>query len=156
MSVPASSERFLAKARELPADEVMLDLEDSVAPDAKEDARRLAITALNGGGWDGKLVAVRINAATTRWAHKDVIAVVEGAPDAVDSLILPKVSAPEAIIWLDVLLGQVEKAAGLPREGSASRRRSRMPPASPPSRRSPPPRRGSRRWYSDPPTSWPA
>ena len=114
MSVPASSERFLAKARELPADEVMLDLEDSVAPDAKDDARELAITALNGGGWDGKLVAVRINAVTTRWAHKDVIATIEGAPGAVDSLILPKVSAPEAVIWLDVLLGQVEQAAGLP------------------------------------------
>jgi citrate lyase subunit beta/citryl-CoA lyase len=114
MSVPASSERFLAKARELPADEVMLDLEDSVAPDAKDDARELAIAALNGGGWNGKLVAVRINAATTWWAHKDVIAVVEGAPGAVDSLILPKVSAPEAVIWLDVLLGQVEQAAGLP------------------------------------------
>ena len=114
MSVPASSERFLAKARELPADEVMLDLEDSVAPDAKDDARELAITALNDGGWDGKLVAVRINAATTRWAYKDVIATVEGAPAAVDSLILPKVSAPEAVIWLDVLLDQVEQAAGLP------------------------------------------
>lgn len=114
MSVPASNERFLAKARELPADEVMLDLEDSVAPDAKDDARELAITALTGGGWDGKLVAVRINDATTRWAHKDVIAVVEGAPGAVDSLILPKVSSPAAVIWLDVLLGQAEKAADLP------------------------------------------
>src|SRR5215831_1380080 len=114
MSVPASSERFLAKARELPADEVMLDLEDSVAPDAKDDARELAITALNGGGWDGKLVAVRINAATTRWAHKDVIAMVEGAPGAVDSLIVPKVSSPDAVIWQDVLLGQAEQAAGLP------------------------------------------
>src|SRR5262249_30431175 len=114
LSVPASSEPVLAKARELPADEVMLDLEDSVAPDAKEDARERAITALTGGGWGGKLVAVRINAATTRWAHKDVIAVVEGAPGAIDSLILPKVSSPGAVIWLDVLLGQAEQAAGLP------------------------------------------
>jgi citrate lyase subunit beta/citryl-CoA lyase len=117
MSVPASSERFLAKARDLPADEVMLDLEDSVAPAAKSAARDLAVAALKAGGFGGKLVAVRVNGATTPWAYQDVIAVVEGAPGAVDSLILPKVSSPAAVVWLDVLLGQVEAqiedAAGL-------------------------------------------
>jgi citrate lyase subunit beta/citryl-CoA lyase len=114
MSVPASSERFLAKARGLAADEVMLDLEDSVAPAAKDGARRLAVQALNGGGWDGKLVAVRINGASTPWAYQDVIAVVTGAPGAVDSLVLPKVSSPAAVTWLDIMLGQAEQAAGLP------------------------------------------
>jgi citrate lyase subunit beta/citryl-CoA lyase len=114
MSVPASSERFLAKARGLAADEVMLDLEDSVAPAAKDGARRLAVQALNGGGWDGKLVAVRINGASTPWAYQDVIAVVTGAPGAVGSLVLPKVSSPAAVTWLDVMLGQAEQAAGLP------------------------------------------
>jgi citrate lyase subunit beta / citryl-CoA lyase len=114
MSVPASSERFLAKARELAADEVMLDLEDSVAPAAKDTARDLAAGALKGGGWDGRLVAVRINGASTPWAYKDVIAVVEGAPGAVDSLVLPKVTSPSAVSWLDVLLGQAEQVAGLP------------------------------------------
>jgi citrate lyase subunit beta/citryl-CoA lyase len=112
MSVPASSERFLAKARGLAVDEVMLDLEDSVAPDAKPDARRLAVAAL-GGGWDGKLVAVRVNDATTPWAYQDVIALVEGAGNAIDSLILPKVSDPGAVVWLDVLLSQLERSAGL-------------------------------------------
>jgi len=128
MSVPASSERFLAKARDLPVDEVMLDLEDSVAPDAKPGARELAVAALKAGGLGGgqgggggeggkhglKLVAVRINGATTPWAYQDVIAVVEGAPGAVDSLVLPKVSEPAAVVWLDMLLTQVEQAAGLP------------------------------------------
>jgi len=57
---------------------------------------------------------VRVNGASTPWAYKDVIAVVEGAPGAVDSLVLPKVSSPAAINWLDVLLGQAEQAAGLP------------------------------------------
>jgi citrate lyase subunit beta / citryl-CoA lyase len=113
MSVPASSERFLAKARELPADEVMLDLEDSVAPGAKDAARELAVAALSAGGWEGKLVAVRVNDVTTPWAYQDVIAVTEGAQNAVDSLILPKVSDPAAVVWLDVLLGQLERAAGL-------------------------------------------
>ena len=115
MSVPASSERFLAKARDLPADEVMLDLEDSVAPAAKETARDLAVAALKAGGWDGRLVAVRVNGATTPWAYRDVIAVVEGAPGAVDSIVLPKVVSPAAVSWLDVLLSQAEQVAGLPR-----------------------------------------
>jgi len=115
LSVPASSERFLARARDLAADEVMLDLEDSVAPGAKESARGLAVKALHEGGWGGRLVAVRVNGVTTPWAYKDVIAVVEGAPGAVDSLILPKVSSPAAVTWLDVLLGQAEQAAGLAR-----------------------------------------
>ena len=115
MSVPASSERFLVKARDLAADEVMLDLEDSVAPAAKDDARRLAVQALAAKeDWDGRLVAVRINGATTPWAYQDVLAVVTGAPGTVDALVVPKVSSPAAIIWLDVLLGQAEQAAGLP------------------------------------------
>ena len=114
MSVPAGSERFLAKARDLAADKVMLDLEDSVAPAAKDTARDLAVGALKAGGWDGRLVAVRINGASTPWAYKDVIAVVEGAPDAVDSLVLPKVTSLSAVSWLDVLLGQAEQVAGLP------------------------------------------
>jgi citrate lyase subunit beta/citryl-CoA lyase len=91
----------------------MLDLEDSVAPDAKPAARELAVAALRGAGWDGKLVAVRVNGATTPWAYQDVIAVLEGAPGAVDTLILPKVSDPAAVIWLDLLLGQLEQAGGL-------------------------------------------
>jgi citrate lyase subunit beta/citryl-CoA lyase len=114
MSVPASSERFLAKARDVAADEVMLDLEDSVAPAAKAAARELAVGALRAGGFGRKLMAVRVNGATTPWAYQDVIAVVEGAPGAVDSLVLPKVSSPAAVVWLDVLLTQVERAAGLP------------------------------------------
>ena len=113
MSVPASSERFLAKARDAAADEVMLDLEDSVALAAKPAARELAVAALQAGGFGRKLVAVRVNGATTPWAYQDVIAVIGSAPGAVHSLVLPKVSSPAAVVWLDVLLGQVEQAAGL-------------------------------------------
>lgn len=114
MSVPASSERFLAKARDLPADEVMFDLEDSVAPGAKDAARELAVTALRAGGWDGRLIAVRVNGTATKWAYRDVIAVVEGARGVVDALVLPKVTNPAQVGWLDLLLGQVEQAAGVP------------------------------------------
>lgn len=114
MSVPASSDRFLARARSLPVDEVMLDLEDSVAPAEKPAARERAVAALAAGGWGGKLVAVRVNGVLTPWAYRDVIAVVEGAPGTVNSFILPKVGDAAAVAWLDVLLGQLERAAGLP------------------------------------------
>jgi citrate lyase subunit beta / citryl-CoA lyase len=118
MSVPASSERFIAKARDVAADEIMLDLEDSVAPAAKDEARDLAVAALQDGGWDGRLVAVRVNGATTPWAYRDVIAAIEGAPGVVDTLVLPKVSSPAQVAWLDLLLGQVEQAAGVPVGGT--------------------------------------
>jgi citrate lyase subunit beta/citryl-CoA lyase len=114
LAVPASSSRFLVKARELEVDEVFLDLEDAVAPAAKDDARDAAVAALREGGWDGKLVAVRVNDATTPWAYRDVISVVEGAGDALDVIMLPKVTSPSHVVWLDLLLGQVERAAGLP------------------------------------------
>ena len=113
MSVPASSERFIAKARGQAADEIMLDLEDSVAPSAKDSARELAVQALKEGGWDGRLLAVRVNGVTTPWAYKDVIAAVEAAPGVVTSLVVPKVSNPEAVAWIDVLLSQLEQSVGL-------------------------------------------
>jgi citrate lyase subunit beta/citryl-CoA lyase len=113
LSVPGSSERFLAKARDLAADEVMLDLEDSVAPGEKDGARRNVVRALTAGGFGGKLVAVRINDATTPWAYQDVVEVLTGAPGTVDSLILPKVSSPAHLTWLDILLTQVELSLGL-------------------------------------------
>ena len=114
LAVPASSPRFLAKSRELAADEVMLDLEDAVAPAAKASARTAAVAALAEGGWDGKVVAVRVNDATTSWAYRDVAAVVEGAGAQLEVIVLPKVSAPGHVVWLDLLLGQAEQAAGLP------------------------------------------
>jgi citrate lyase subunit beta/citryl-CoA lyase len=109
--VPASSERFIEKARGLPADEVFLDLEDAVAPVAKVQARANAVEALD-GDWGGRLVAVRVNDAATQWAHRDVLDVVSGG--RADVIILPKVTSPDHIVWLDLLLGQVEREAGLP------------------------------------------
>jgi citrate lyase subunit beta / citryl-CoA lyase len=112
LAVPASSERFIAKARGLAADEVFLDLEDAVAPSAKEQARANAAAAV-GGGWDGRVVAVRVNDASTPWAHRDVLAVV-GPDRQADVIVLPKVTSPDHVVWLDVLLSQVEQEAGLP------------------------------------------
>ena len=111
LAVPASSERFISKARGLPADEVFLDLEDAVAPSAKAQARASAAIAVS-GDWGGRLVAVRVNDVATQWAHRDVLDVVCGG--RVDAIILPKVTSPDHVVWLDLLLGQVEREAGLP------------------------------------------
>ncbi|GLV52484.1 CoA ester lyase [Thermobispora bispora] len=114
LAVPGSNPRFLEKAQTLAADEVFLDLEDSVAPAVKEEARANVVAALREGDWTGKTVAVRVNDATTPWSYRDVIEVVEAAGDRLHCVMLPKVSDPSHVVWLDTLLGQVERAAGLP------------------------------------------
>jgi citrate lyase subunit beta/citryl-CoA lyase len=112
-TVPGSSERFLAKAGQVASDEVILDLEDSVAPAAKRQARDLVAAALD-RGWPGQqLLAVRVNGAVSPWAYLDVIEVAEHAGGRLDAIVLPKVSEPAHVVWLDLLLGQIEQAAGL-------------------------------------------
>lgn len=110
--MPASSERFIAKATGLDCDEVLLDLEDAVAPEAKAAARPNVIAAVTSGSWGGKLRAVRINDATTPWAYRDVIDVVEAAGASLDTVVLPKVTTSSHVTWLDHLLAQVEQAMG--------------------------------------------
>src|SRR5512135_472090 len=79
LAVPGSSTKMLGKAPGLPADMVFLDLEDAVAPGAKEDARKKVVAALNDGDWGGKTRVVRVNDLSTNWTYRDVIEVVEGA-----------------------------------------------------------------------------
>ncbi|MFB4291746.1 CoA ester lyase [Nonomuraea sp. ATR24] len=112
LAVPGSNPRFLEKAQGLPADEVFLDLEDAVAPLAKEEARRNIVAALREGDWTGKTRVVRVNDLTTQWTYRDVIEIVEGAGDQLDCLMLPKVQDPTEIVWLDTLLTQIEKTMG--------------------------------------------
>jgi citrate lyase subunit beta/citryl-CoA lyase len=113
LAVPGSSPRFIAKAREQPVDEVFFDLEDAVAPAEKEQSRGLVARALRDGGWGQKIRAVRVNDARTRWAYRDVITVVEEAGPGLDSIILPKVTGPADVHWLDLLLSQLEQATDL-------------------------------------------
>ncbi|MFC3999858.1 HpcH/HpaI aldolase/citrate lyase family protein [Nocardiopsis sediminis] len=113
LAVPGSSPRFIEKARGLPVDAFFLDLEDAVAPAEKEAARARVVAALNEGGWGDRVRAVRVNALDTAWTYRDVIAVAEGAGANVDCLILPKVTGAEQVRWLDLLLTQIERAAGL-------------------------------------------
>jgi citrate lyase subunit beta / citryl-CoA lyase len=114
LAVPGSSLKMLEKARGLPADQVFLDLEDAVAPLAKPEARKNVVAALNEGGWQGRTRVVRINDATTPWAYRDVIEIVEGAGANLDCVMLPKVQSAEHVAWLDLTLGQLESSLGLP------------------------------------------
>ncbi len=113
LAVPGSSPKMLAKAPGLAADMVFLDLEDAVAPQAKEAARSNVVAALNGGGWRAGTLAVRVNDLTTPWTYRDVVTVVEGAGANLDCLLLPKVCSAEQVHWLDILLTQIEAATGL-------------------------------------------
>src|SRR3989440_8521246 len=90
LSVPGSSPKMLAKAAGLPADEVFMDLEDSVAPMAKEEARGNIVQALKEGDWTGKTVVVRVNGVPTKWCYRDVIEVVENAGQFLDCIMIPK------------------------------------------------------------------
>ena len=113
LAVPGSSMKMLDKARGLAADAIFMDLEDAVAPLAKADARRNVVESLNAGGYEGKIVAVRVNDWTTQWTTQDVVEVVGGAGANLDRIMLPKVQTPEQVIALDLMLTQLEKANGL-------------------------------------------
>jgi len=113
-AVPGSNPRFLEKAQGLDADQVFLDLEDSVAPIAKEGARKNIVEVLNTGDWSGKVRTVRVNDWTTQWTYRDVIDVVEGAGANLDCIMLPKVQTSEQVVTLDTLLTQIETTMGYP------------------------------------------
>jgi len=92
--MPASNVRALEKARTLPADAIILDLEDAVAPDAKKAAREQAVAAVKGKGFGPREVVIRVNSLDTRWSADDLAAAASAGPDAV---LIPKVSSAEEL-----------------------------------------------------------
>lgn len=114
LAVPGSSVKMIDKARGLPVDEVFLDLEDAVAGPAKEEARQNVVAALNGGDFAAPTVVVRVNAWDTEYTVRDVTEIVGRAGARVDALLLPKARSAAEVMALDLVLTQVEKAAGLP------------------------------------------
>ena len=115
LAVPGSQPRFHAKADQSPADQIFLDLEDSVAPGAKVKAREQVVEALRTYDFAGKVRTVRVNACDTRWCYEDIISVVEGAGDRLDCLMIPKVEDVDHVNFVDNLLNQVEWKLGLER-----------------------------------------
>lgn len=101
--MPASNARALAKARSLPADVIILDLEDAVAPEAKQDARAAAIATAAKGGFGHRELIIRINALDTPWGQDDLAAV---AKADVDGVLVPKVMRPSDITACNAALAE--------------------------------------------------
>jgi malyl-CoA/(S)-citramalyl-CoA lyase len=104
---------MLEKAPAAGADIVMLDLEDAVAPDDKEQARRNVIDALREQDWSGCSVSLRINGLDTHYCYRDLVDVVEQAGSHLDSIMIPKASCGADIHLVATLLSQIEDATGL-------------------------------------------
>ncbi|MBL6957643.1 MAG: CoA ester lyase [Rhodospirillales bacterium] len=112
LAVPGSNPRFLEKAAGSDADVVFLDLEDSVAPDDKEQARKNVIEALNTFDYGSKTVSIRINGLDTHYMYRDIVDVLEQAPDKLDLIMVPKVGTAADVYAVDTLISQVEAATG--------------------------------------------
>jgi citrate lyase subunit beta/citryl-CoA lyase len=108
LSTPASNEKMIEKAAASEADLVFLDLEDSVAPKEKRNARAKVIEGLRTLNWGKKTRAVRINNIETEYAYEDIIEIVEKAGEHLDLIIIPKVKAARDVWWVDTLLTQIE------------------------------------------------
>src|SRR5512138_1953276 len=109
--VPGSNARALEKARTLGADALILDLEDAVAPSAKDEARRQVVAALAQRGFGHREVVVRVNGLATPWGAADVAAAARSAADAV---LLPKVEGAADVAALERALDAAGGPAALP------------------------------------------
>ena len=109
--MPGSNARALEKARTIPADTLILDLEDAVAPEAKELARRQVCDAVRSKAYGGRELLIRVNGLGTPWFADDVQAAVAAGPDAI---VLPKASSAADIGHLTLALAQ----AGAPQAGA--------------------------------------
>jgi malyl-CoA/(S)-citramalyl-CoA lyase len=113
LAVPGAKPKFFEKAAAGAADVVFFDLEDSVPPDLKEEARKNVIAALNDLDFSGKSVSVRINGLDTHYMYRDVVDVVEQAGSKLDLILVPKVGCAADIYAVDMLLTQIEQAKGI-------------------------------------------
>ena len=93
--MPGSNERALQKAKAIPADALIFDLEDAVAPDAKLLARDQVCAAVRNGGYGGREIVIRVNALETPWGTDDLMAAISAEPDAI---LVPKVVHPGDVI----------------------------------------------------------
>jgi citrate lyase beta subunit len=112
LSVPGSNWHMIEKAVTTAADLAFIDLEDAVAPNAKVESRQNVIKAFQSLEWGEKPHAYRINALDTPFFYRDIIDIVEQSGDALDVIIVPKVSRPEDLYVVDTLLTQIEAGKG--------------------------------------------
>jgi citrate lyase subunit beta/citryl-CoA lyase len=108
--LPASNAKALAKARSLQADVIILDLEDSVAPEAKDEARAAAVAAVAEGGFGSRELVIRANALDTPWGAADLAAI---AGTSADAVLVPKVNSADDISRCDAALASAPAAMQL-------------------------------------------
>lgn len=99
--MPGSNARALEKARTLPADSLILDLEDAVAPDSKELARQQVCEAVKAGGFGLREIIIRVNALSTKWGYEDIAMASKSGANA---LLLPKVESADAIRHMESIM----------------------------------------------------
>jgi citrate lyase subunit beta / citryl-CoA lyase len=152
--MPGANAKALEKAKGLPADALLFDLEDAVAPEAKADARSAVVAAVAGGGYGKRELVIRVNALSTPWGRDDVRAAASARPDGV---LFPKIDGPGDIeaaeaalrdagapddiaIWAMIetpkailSIGEIARGPTASRRSTASTTTSRTPRASPPS-----------------------
>jgi malyl-CoA/(S)-citramalyl-CoA lyase len=110
LAVPGSNPKLFEKAAASNADVVFLDLEDAVAPDEKEQARKNVIQAINDIDWGSKTLSLRINGLDTHYMYRDVVDVLEQGGDRLDMIMIPKVGTPSDVYAFDMLVTQIETA----------------------------------------------
>ncbi len=116
LAVPGSSEKMLGKAAASAADHVFCDLEDAVAPNAKPAARHQIVDALNNLDWGKKTRCVRVNDTSTEWCYEDIITVIEGAGENLDTIMVPKVMNGADVLFADKLISQLEQKLKLKKQ----------------------------------------
>jgi len=109
---PGSRPALFAKMAASAADVINLDLEDSVAPDDKPQARAAVIAAIDAIDWGRKTLSVRINGLDTPWWYRDVVDLLEQAGDRLDQIMIPKVGCAADVYAVDALVTAVERASG--------------------------------------------
>ncbi|HZT18764.1 MAG TPA: aldolase/citrate lyase family protein, partial [Dongiaceae bacterium] len=108
--VPGSNLRALEKAKALPADALILDLEDAVAPDAKRDARGQVVDAVRAAGYGKREIVIRVNGLNTPWGYADLVAAATAGADAV---LLPKTENVESVRQAQTVLEASDAPADL-------------------------------------------
>ena len=113
LSVPGNSAKMLEKASSLACDQILLDLEDSVAPESKLGARKNISSALKNHTWQAPTLSLRINATDTEFCHDDIIQIVTQANENLDTIVISKTRSARDVEFVEILLAQLEKKLGL-------------------------------------------
>lgn len=108
--MPGSNVRALEKGRSLPADGLILDLEDAVAPDAKDTARDQIVAALAEGGYGKREIQIRTNGLNTPWGYADIVA---ASKTGADAILLPKVESADTVHQVANIMGSEGAHAGM-------------------------------------------